>query len=45
MFLDPFDNLTDQEAKLEQRNIFKMWEAIPLEAKKGIVKYQWKYGK
>ena len=75
MFLDPFDNLTDQEAKkkvdeffnnleylekirkllkyypkynitkLEQKNIFKMWKAIPLEAKKGIVKYQWKYGK
>jgi len=75
MFLDPFDNLTDQEAKkkvdeffndleyleklrrllkyypkynitkLEQRNIFKMWKAIPLEAKKRIAKYQLKYGK
>ena len=75
MFLDPFDNLTDQEAKkkvdeffndleylekirkllkyypkynitkLEQKNIFKMWKAIPLEAKKGIVEYQLKYGK
>ena len=31
--------------KLEQRNIFKMWKAIPLEAKKGIVEYQLKYGK